>query len=638
MREIDFFTAVTYQDPKTFNESCIEAFDDYFWLSGRKVEVISKDTSNHHKKVHWVEKEPTLFLTALKIVSYFTLVIPFFMLIGKALLRFQEEFHLVVAKKITTNTSENGDKVNQVGTDILSDSDIEKEIDTLIKPQSSSPRLSKIIEEMSQNVECKAKKLLALVAKSNLNDDEILSQIRLKAKGYKESNQAYQEIAKTCLDQNPPILSIALTAAKEMSYGIEKSSILKQIATKYFEIEKYDQALEALEGASTDTKDPLIEEIAGKYYDARNYNEALKTLEMTYNYGIKDPLIEKIAGKHFDAGNYNEALKTLEMTYNSKIKDPLIEKIAGKHFDAGNYNEALKTLERTYNSGIKDPLIEKIAGKHFDAGNYNEALKTLERTYNSEIKDPLIEKIAGKYFDAGNYNEALNTLNRLSSKFPNKNEWSKKIAEAYRQGGNSLKADQILKEIENEEYSNKIITLLTKSEYDEALMLLGRSTLPFEEQKTWKELIASYRKTDEITQKLDAAPDWAFKEIQGVVKGYRKDQLLKEVIKKFCDLSRYEDIVSLLSQFDSDFQQKDGLESFAKLLKIDSCVSSDTTRKNIAKALQKRGDILLAQKVALDIKDTSVREELLGKAGSVDSFRNSTGLLRTTQLLYRHRN
>jgi hypothetical protein len=97
--KIGFFTAVDYgQENKTFSESVLEKVDDFFYLGGKKAHVIQGKTKNGPKKVLLTETNSPLLVRFVKVLSYFTIIIPLFMLITKAVLRSTYTFRLIDPK------------------------------------------------------------------------------------------------------------------------------------------------------------------------------------------------------------------------------------------------------------------------------------------------------------------------------------------------------------------------------------------------------------------------------------------------------------------------------------------------------------------------------------------------------------
>lgn len=84
MEKIGFFTPVQHHPCE--NNRLIDGVEDYFFLKGKKCVVLSG------YKLKEVEGKKKIFVTALKILSYFTLIVPFFMLIAKALIRYKHRY------------------------------------------------------------------------------------------------------------------------------------------------------------------------------------------------------------------------------------------------------------------------------------------------------------------------------------------------------------------------------------------------------------------------------------------------------------------------------------------------------------------------------------------------------------------
>lgn len=90
MEKLSFFIPVRFdKEPKTLSQSLLEIADYYFYLGGKQALAISNDSVKLESK----ELSPC-WLTALKILSYFTLVIPIGMLITKLCLRSAYPFYI----------------------------------------------------------------------------------------------------------------------------------------------------------------------------------------------------------------------------------------------------------------------------------------------------------------------------------------------------------------------------------------------------------------------------------------------------------------------------------------------------------------------------------------------------------------
>lgn len=96
MPGINFFTPVHYgNQPKSASTSVMEAFDHYFYLGGKKACVIAGRMERGKEGVVLVERSSSYLLSALKVVSYFTIVIPLIVLIVKAVLRYKNQFYVI---------------------------------------------------------------------------------------------------------------------------------------------------------------------------------------------------------------------------------------------------------------------------------------------------------------------------------------------------------------------------------------------------------------------------------------------------------------------------------------------------------------------------------------------------------------
>ncbi len=93
--KIGFTQSIIRQDRTAPKLSAVEAFDDYFFLSGRKYKVLDIEAHKDGNKNFGVmgeDVESNIPLNILKVISYCTGIVPLIMLIGKAIARSQYEF------------------------------------------------------------------------------------------------------------------------------------------------------------------------------------------------------------------------------------------------------------------------------------------------------------------------------------------------------------------------------------------------------------------------------------------------------------------------------------------------------------------------------------------------------------------
>ena len=77
MTKVNFFTPITFGDlPKSSEEKAIETYDSYFNIFGWSAKVIDKDTLE--AELHY--EKPKFLISAFKVISYLTLIIPIIVL------------------------------------------------------------------------------------------------------------------------------------------------------------------------------------------------------------------------------------------------------------------------------------------------------------------------------------------------------------------------------------------------------------------------------------------------------------------------------------------------------------------------------------------------------------------------------
>lgn len=97
---LDFFTAVSYQNTSNSLQSLlIDKVDDYFYLGGKKAYVIQGHTKKGQEKAVLSDAKSSTLAKVAKVVSYFTLVVPLFMLVIKAVLRSKHSFKVIDPKQ-----------------------------------------------------------------------------------------------------------------------------------------------------------------------------------------------------------------------------------------------------------------------------------------------------------------------------------------------------------------------------------------------------------------------------------------------------------------------------------------------------------------------------------------------------------
>jgi uncharacterized protein DUF648/IQ calmodulin-binding motif-containing protein len=102
MNEISFLTPITFHnDLRSPSLLLLETVDSYFYLGGKKVTIIPGFTKGNAEGGHLAEgSSPSFLETALKVASYFTLVLPIILLIVKGILRSTSHFYLIRQEQI----------------------------------------------------------------------------------------------------------------------------------------------------------------------------------------------------------------------------------------------------------------------------------------------------------------------------------------------------------------------------------------------------------------------------------------------------------------------------------------------------------------------------------------------------------
>jgi hypothetical protein len=107
---IGFFTPIIPNSDQSENYSLLRGCDHYFSplsFSGRSVKVLAHDQLKNETLVETVDTpDESFWITALKIISYFSLVIPLLALIGKWVYRSGNTFILKESQPSTGSTTQ----------------------------------------------------------------------------------------------------------------------------------------------------------------------------------------------------------------------------------------------------------------------------------------------------------------------------------------------------------------------------------------------------------------------------------------------------------------------------------------------------------------------------------------------------
>lgn len=158
MENISFFTPVVFNNEIQISRSerDLENIDSYFYLGGKKACVFEKRLNNY-SAVLSIEHAP-IILTALKILSFLTVILPLIMLTAKAIVRAKNKITVRISNTIQSGKDSlrgtesgteaqlkisSGDSLIKIMTSIVNDENAEKRGDAVVQPsevQPSEPR------------------------------------------------------------------------------------------------------------------------------------------------------------------------------------------------------------------------------------------------------------------------------------------------------------------------------------------------------------------------------------------------------------------------------------------------------------------------------------------------------------------
>lgn len=100
--DVSFFTAVSFNgQAKSLSEKCLQKVDDYFYLKGKKAQVIAGRVNGGKMGTVMSNSgcSQSCIQTALKVLSYFTIILPLIFLMAKAILRSLHKFEVIDVKQ-----------------------------------------------------------------------------------------------------------------------------------------------------------------------------------------------------------------------------------------------------------------------------------------------------------------------------------------------------------------------------------------------------------------------------------------------------------------------------------------------------------------------------------------------------------
>ena len=99
MEGVNFFTPISHgKQGNTIATSVTDMAEDYFHLCGKKACVIAGRVENGKEGVVLTAGKSPLLLSALKVISYFTIIIPLIALLVKIVLRYKNQFYIIDPK------------------------------------------------------------------------------------------------------------------------------------------------------------------------------------------------------------------------------------------------------------------------------------------------------------------------------------------------------------------------------------------------------------------------------------------------------------------------------------------------------------------------------------------------------------
>ena len=105
--DLSFLTPVVFETDRSFGKYFLEKVDGYFSISGKRAFVISGIKTDKSYDVVMKDYESSVYskliFTALKVVTYVTLVVPILMVFLKVALRSNYTFNLVSDRKYLFN-------------------------------------------------------------------------------------------------------------------------------------------------------------------------------------------------------------------------------------------------------------------------------------------------------------------------------------------------------------------------------------------------------------------------------------------------------------------------------------------------------------------------------------------------------
>ena len=147
MEKVSFFTAINFGDqPKSPTQSLLQTVDSYFYLGGRKACVIPGHSQQGSEGTILKDNSPAFFITAIKVISYATVILPAIMLLAKVVLRSMYTFH-VIQPSHPNSQSNPIHAVNQSDAEKKLGEGLDISQDAMVKIQQLMPKIAQIQDD-----------------------------------------------------------------------------------------------------------------------------------------------------------------------------------------------------------------------------------------------------------------------------------------------------------------------------------------------------------------------------------------------------------------------------------------------------------------------------------------------------------
>jgi hypothetical protein len=410
---LSFFTPVDYGDqPKSFTQSILESVDHYFYLGGRKAQVIP-GMQNGKQLVELVDGSQTLFKTCLKVASYFTLVLPLILGAVKLVLRALNSYEIVGKKAEEKPKTETNEESSTEKPTSSSSSSKSSSTDTTGKSKKASsgpkPPEGPAKEITFVSVAELRSGLSAFIQSIPVHEAALIADEVQIPEYYAAAKEKLDKTTEQVELNNP--LQEPINEANLEGWATVTGDALEAFRALVYQRDEWRKKIDNPELWTA--TDQIYYSLAEAYYKLGNREKGLQCAAKIVH-EIGSSFYEKIAEDYYKKGDKEQAIQTVNSSKYGKNPAPILAKIASDYIQAGEIAKAQGILaNNNYSSELQNEIYALVLKekRQLNWENPSATLQTiLELNCIVAIPNLLLALLTEDYYNKGELVKALTTI------------------------------------------------------------------------------------------------------------------------------------------------------------------------------------------------------------------------------------